>query len=142
MGEKKDRERFCIKFNARDSAHRKAMEILEKQGPRGKAQFIANAVLCYAGYLERPEISQAQTPRLQEEEYVKQLVREVLASEEKKRLEKEGRAGSKSESRPGEQDNDSRLEDGAEKEMLHGLERMDTVALSLISATMSEFRNY
>ena len=73
---------------------------------------------------------------------MKQLVREVLESEEKKRLEKEGRAGSKSESRPEEQDNDSRLEGGAEKEMLHGLERMDTVALSLISATMSEFRNY
>lgn len=57
MGDKKDRERFTIKFNANDPAHKTVIDILEQQGPRQKAQFIANAVLHYIHCSEIPDSS-------------------------------------------------------------------------------------
>lgn len=56
MRSKKDRGRFSIRFNENDPAHRAVIDILEQQGPRQKAQFIANAVLHYIHCSETPDI--------------------------------------------------------------------------------------
>ena len=56
MKEKKDRERFSIKFNENDPAHEAVIRLLEKQGPHSKAQFIVNAVLHYVNCKEAPDI--------------------------------------------------------------------------------------
>lgn len=53
---KKIRERFSIKFNLADPTHRHAIEILEGQGMRNKANYIANAVLYYEGATETQTI--------------------------------------------------------------------------------------
>ena len=55
MKEKKDRERFSIKFNENDPAHDAVIRMLEKQGPHSKAQFIVNAVLHYINCPESPD---------------------------------------------------------------------------------------
>ena len=57
MKEKKDRERFSIKFNENDPAHDAVIRLLEKQGPHSKAQFIVNAVLHYVNCSETPDAS-------------------------------------------------------------------------------------
>lgn len=56
MAAKKDRERFTIKFNENDPAHRKVIEILESQGAHSKAPFIVNAILHYIHCPETPDI--------------------------------------------------------------------------------------
>lgn len=61
MRSKKDRGRFSIKFNENDPAHRAVIDMLEQQGPRQKAQFIANAVLHYIHCSETPDIRITQT---------------------------------------------------------------------------------
>ena len=47
MDGKKDPGKFTIRFNLADPQQRRAAELVNRQG-RSKAQFIANAVLCYA----------------------------------------------------------------------------------------------
>jgi hypothetical protein len=47
MTDKKDAGRFTIQFNAADPAHRRVIDILNAQGRRSKAQYLANAVLHY-----------------------------------------------------------------------------------------------
>jgi len=44
--EKRNFGRFCIQFNTKEARHLKVVELLESRGRR-KAQFIAEAVLCY-----------------------------------------------------------------------------------------------
>lgn len=46
MDGKKDPGKFTFRFNLCDPQQRRAAELLNRQG-RSKAQFIANAVLCY-----------------------------------------------------------------------------------------------
>ena len=47
MSGKSGGARFTIQFNGTDPAHLKTAELLNKQGHRGKAQYIVNAVLHY-----------------------------------------------------------------------------------------------
>ncbi|WP_300249553.1 hypothetical protein [uncultured Subdoligranulum sp.] len=47
MTAKKDPGRFTVRFNLQDPSHRKVVAILEQQGARNKANYLANAVLCY-----------------------------------------------------------------------------------------------
>lgn len=75
MKEKKDRERFSIKFNANDPAHDAVIRLLEKQGPHSKAQFIVNAVLHYVNCPETPDAS---LPRAVDKAAVEQIVAEIL----------------------------------------------------------------
>lgn len=128
MGKKKAGERFCIKFNERDPVLKKALEILESQGRYGKAQYIAT--LCYANCLEKPEAPQAQTAWIQDEGYLKRLNREVLGYEMEKIQKGERETGSGSELRrrlkPEKRDNDFCVEDGADKEISHGLKNMSS----------------
>jgi len=44
---KKSEEKFNIQFNRTDPAHIQAAELLNRKGRRGKAQYIANAILYY-----------------------------------------------------------------------------------------------
>ena len=47
MPDKKTEARFTIQFSRKDPAHIQAANILNGMGRRGKAQYIANAVLYY-----------------------------------------------------------------------------------------------
>lgn len=74
MDGKRDPGKFTVRFNLRDPQQRRAAELLNQQG-RSKAQFIANAVLCYAG-------GQAPIPQGEPtmgSEQLRQLVENVLA---------------------------------------------------------------
>lgn len=75
MSGKKDRDRFSIKFNLNDPLHEAAVRLLEQQGPRRKAQFIANAVLHYVNCPERPEFEFGQPV---DHSYVETMVLEIL----------------------------------------------------------------
>lgn len=76
MKEKKDRERFSIKFNENDPAHDTVIRLLEKQGPHSKAQFIVNAILHYVNCSEMPDISAAQTT---DRASIEKIVMEILS---------------------------------------------------------------
>lgn len=79
MGGKKDRERFSIKFNENDPAHDAVIRLLEKQGPRSKAQFLVNAVLHYINCLETPDITISQTI---DKAIIEEVVAEILGKKE------------------------------------------------------------
>lgn len=89
MGDKKDRGRFTIKFNENDPAHETVIGILEQQGPRQKAQFIANAVLHYIHCRETPDIA---VPCFQrpDKTAIEAIVMEILRQQGMKKTETEG----------------------------------------------------
>lgn len=74
MDGKKDPGKFTIRFNLCDPQQRQAAELLNRQG-RSKAQFIANAVLYYAGGIQAPASQEASL----NSEQLRQLVENVLA---------------------------------------------------------------
>lgn len=47
MKVKKDRGRFTVRFDMENQDHVRAVEYLERQRDRGKAQYLADAILCY-----------------------------------------------------------------------------------------------
>ena len=57
MAVKKISTRYNIQFNNSDPAHLKAVELLSKQGYRGKAQYIINAILHYEGCNANPDMN-------------------------------------------------------------------------------------
>ena len=75
MAGKKDRERFTIKFNENDPAHRKVIEILESQGAHSKAPFIVNAILHYIYCPETPDIP---VSWLMDKGAIEEMVRGIL----------------------------------------------------------------
>lgn len=75
MAGKKDRERFTIKFNENDPAHRKVIEILESQGAHSKAPFIVNAILHYIHCPETPDIP---VSWLMDKGTIEEMVRGIL----------------------------------------------------------------
>ena len=79
MGGKKDRERFSIKFNENDPAHDAVIRLLEKQGPRSKAQFLVNAVLHYINCPETPDIA---IPQTVDRAAIEEIVAEILSQKE------------------------------------------------------------
>lgn len=74
MDGKKDPGKFTVRFNLCDPQQRQAAELLNRQG-RSKAQFIANAVLHYAG---GNQTSTSQGASLDSEQ-LRRLVEEILA---------------------------------------------------------------
>ena len=79
MGGKKDRGRFSIKFNENDPAHDAVIRLLEKQGPRSKAQFLVNAVLHYINCPETPDIA---IPQTVDRAAIEEIVAEILSQKE------------------------------------------------------------
>ena len=75
----KDRERFSIKFNENDPAHDAVIRLLEKQGPRSKAQFLVNAVLHYINCPETPDIA---IPQTIDRAAIEEIVAEILGRKE------------------------------------------------------------
>ena len=133
MGKKKDRERFSIKFNENDPSHETVIGILEQQGPRQKAQFIANAVLHYIHCPETPDIT---IPQTVDRAAIEEIVAEILGRKEN---------GKKTERR-----SDIRKEYAPESETVKpGKNRdgeqlskeMNEATLALIADTMSAFRS-
>ena len=133
MGKKKDRERFSIKFNENDPSHETVIGILEQQGPRQKAQFIANAVLHYIHCPETPDIT---IPQTVDRAAIEEIVAEILGRKE---------TGKRTERRP-----DIRKEYAPESETVKpGKNRdgeqlskeMNEATLALIADTMSAFRS-
>ena len=133
MAEKKERGRFSIKFNENDPSHAAVIELLEKQGPHSKAQFIANAILHYVHCTEMPDIHPVQAV---DRAAIEEIVMEILKRQDvgRKRVDTETVVQEKPEDKPmpmelmgGETEN-------------HTSETMDESLFSLISDTMSAFR--
>lgn len=78
MKEKKDRERFSIKFNENDPAYEAVIRLLEKQGLHSKAQFIVNAVLHYINCPETPDVA---APRAVDRAAIEEIVAEILGGQ-------------------------------------------------------------
>lgn len=74
MDGKKDPGKFTFRFNLCDPQQRRAAELLNRQG-RSKAQFIANAVLCYVD--AQPSVLQG-VPAVNNEQ-LRLLVEDILA---------------------------------------------------------------
>ena len=132
MKEKKDRERFSIKFNENDPAHEAVSRLLEKQGPHSKAQFIVNAVLHYINCPETPDVS---LPQAVDRAAIEQIVAEILGRTGTmkqtgiKRDEKENRTAKRETVKPVQK------RDGEQSQ-----KEMDQATMALIADTMSAFR--
>lgn len=59
MPDKKDPGRFTVSFHLEDPIQREAAQAINRQGPRRKAQFIANAVSHYIHCMETPVLPSA-----------------------------------------------------------------------------------
>lgn len=134
MNEKKNRERFSIKFNENDPAHDAVIRLLEKQGPHSKAQFLVNAVLHYVNCQEAPDISLAQTA---DRASIEKIVMEVLSRRDRGQQDTGNGADSRKtmreEQAPAKRE--PRQDTGQEQK------GMDEATLAMIADTMSAFRN-
>lgn len=134
MKEKKDRERFSIKFNENDPAHDAVICLLEKQGPHSKAQFIVNAVLHYVKCKDAPDVSPSQTA---DKASIEKIVMEVLSRRDRGQQDTGDGADSRKIIR-GEQTpakREPRQDTGQEQKGI------DEATLAMIADTMSAFRN-
>ena len=131
MGTKKNKGRFSIKFNEHDPAHQAVIDLLEQQGPRQKAQFIANAVLHYIHCSETPDIHLPQTV---DRAAVEAIVLEILNQQR-------GRENEESQqSIPlGAEEKYTKMPD-TDRAVVGMEESIDTETLKLISSTMAGFR--
>jgi len=75
MGAKKSDNRFTIQFNAENPAHARAAGILNSRGKRGKAQYVASAILHYESC---PDAHEAETPQAFDEKAMGEIVNRVL----------------------------------------------------------------
>lgn len=135
MKEKKDRERFSIKFNENDPAHDAVIRLLEKQGPHSKAQFIVNAILHYVNCSETPDISAAQTT---DRVSIEKIVMEILNNRDNGQQDTVNGIGSRKAIReePVPTGLQEQRTDAEPKQ-----EAMDEAAWAMIADTMSAFRN-
>lgn len=135
MKEKKDRERFSIKFNENDPTHDTVIRLLEKQGPHSKAQFIVNAILHYVNCSETPDISAAQTT---DRVSIEKIVMEILNNRDNGQQDTVNGIGSSKAIReePVPAGLQEQRRDAEPKQ-----EAMDEAAWAMIADTMSAFRN-
>lgn len=135
MKEKKDRERFSIKFNENDPTHDTVIRLLEKQGPHSKAQFIVNAILHYVNCSETSDISAAQTA---DRASIEKIVMEILNNRDNGQQDTVNGIGSSKAIReePVPAGLQEQRRDAEPKQ-----EAMDEAAWAMIADTMSAFRN-
>ena len=142
MKEKKDRERFSIKFNENDPAHAAVIRLLEKQGAHRKTQFIVNAVLHYVNCKEAPDISIAQAA---DRASIEKIVMEILHGRDggQQGAVDESDCGKKIKTSPTSaellQQKCSARSEQKESEFVQT--EMDEDTWSMIADTMSAFRN-
>ena len=79
MAEKKERGRFTLRFNCGDPIHEIAIDLLELQSPRTKAQYVANAVIYYNEHFSQ-EPQPLNAPSITREA-VEAIVKEILRQE-------------------------------------------------------------
>ena len=129
MGIKKDRSRFTIKFNENDPAHETVIRLLEKQAPRNKANFIANAIL---HYIHCPEISDPSIDNVKyiDTKTVEEIVLRILEQ-------KNGIQQINTETESKQLNSEIKLK----KITKQSLPDVDTKIIGLIKNTMMEFRN-
>ncbi len=142
MGEKKNRERFTIKYNHNDPAHDAVIRLLEKQGSHSKAQFIVNAVLHYVNCPETPDVSLAQTA---DRASIKKIVMEILHDRDSGQQDSAVDAGSRKMIRteqvsaePSRRRCDTEPE---QKKIEFEKKEIDEGTWAMIADTMSAFRN-
>lgn len=128
MAEKKERERFSIKFNGKDKNHRLVIELLEEQPPRSKAQFIVNAILHYINCSETPNMSLVQSVNKEE---IKAIVLDILNQQKTVIVDK---------SISQEPIKSHDMEKTTTVKIKHSDSTMDDATLSLIADTLSAFR--
>lgn len=135
MKEKKDRERFSIKFNENDPTHDTVIRLLEKQGPHSTAQFIVNAILHYVNCSETSDISAAQTA---DRASIEKIVMEILNNRDNGQQDTVNGIGSSKAIReePVPAGLQEQRRDAEPKQ-----EAMDEAAWAMIADTMSAFRN-
>lgn len=131
MGTKKNKGRFSIKFNEYDPAHQAVIDLLEQQGPRQKAQFIANAVLHYVHCPETPDIHLPQTvDRAAVEAIVLEILNQQRGEENKERWQ----------SMPLDAEEKLTKMPDVDRAVAGMEESIDAETLELISSTMAGFR--
>lgn len=130
MGEKKYRGRFSIGFNENDPAHLAVIHILERQGTRQKAQFIANAILHYIHCPETPDISvrAGVDPAM-----IEQVMLEILRK-------KDGHESSLTEMVPPLKKTMRKAQPAQGKLSMEKTDLLDENALNLIAGTIAGFR--
>lgn len=133
MEAKKNRERFTIKFNENDPAHRKVIEILESQGAHSKAPFIVNAILHYIHCPETPDIS---VSWLMDKGAVEEMVRGILKEQISEDLKPQADAGQHLESQ-----GTPAAALSAEQAVSADKTAEENPARALIMNTLSAFRN-
>lgn len=145
MTGKKERSRFSIKFNENDPMHEIVIGILEHQGPRQKAQFIANAVLHYMNCSETPDLKAVQTGI--DKAAIERVVLEILEQQGEQLSERKRQAGKttvpkKMQHIPVEKKDTKKAEFGNEvKEPIESSKNLDEMAKALIADTMLAFRS-
>lgn len=132
MKEKKDRERFSIKFNENDPAHDAVICLLEKQGPHSKAQFIVNAVLHYINCSETPD---AAVSWIADRATIEEIVAEILGRKETMKQTSHGVGAKESHTAERVVVKPEQKKDGEQAQ-----KEMNQATLSLIADTMSAFR--
>ena len=80
MGGKKDRERFSIKFNENDPAHDAVIRLLEKQGPRSKAQFLVNAHIAERRTVRPKKRTEGEEPREEIDQATFALIADTMSA--------------------------------------------------------------
>ena len=75
---KKDRGRFTVRFDMENPDHARAVEYLERQRDRGKAQYLADAILCYEKAETKP------FPQI-DRTLIEQIVQEYLEKQSMRR---------------------------------------------------------
>lgn len=129
MGIKKDRSRFTIKFNENDPAHETVIRLLEKQAPRNKANFIANAILHYIHYSEI-SVLPIDNVKYIDTKTVEEIVLRILEQ-------KNGIQQINTETESKQLNSEIKLK----KVTKQSLPDVDTKIIGLIKNTMMEFRN-
>lgn len=132
MSDKKNRERFSIKFNENDPSHKTVIDLLEQQGPHRKAQFIVNAVLHYVHCTETPDLTIA--PAV-DKAYLESVILDILS-----RNKNEAQEIAKPVSPQPVKKEEPRVY-YKDMEAEGNTEIAEDATLSLISATLSAFRN-
>ncbi len=132
MSDKKNRERFSIKFNENDPSHKVVIDLLEQQGPHRKAQFIVNAVLHYVHCTETPDLAIAPVV---DKAYLESVILDIF-----NRNKNEAQEIVKPVSPQPVKKEETRVY-YKDMEAEENTEIADDATLSLISATLSAFRN-
>ena len=85
MGVKKTGTKFTLQFSQTDPLHLQVAELLNKQGHRGKAQYLVNAVLHYENCDELPKIKR---PVRVDEKIIEAVVNRILRDRGERIVEK------------------------------------------------------